>query len=350
MSEPEQTENPGRRRRDHRLQEHPPGHPVGRIRSGHGPERRGGPEKGRGKALRPHHHRPDDAGDQRPGPAEAAEGAAVRRSTSSWSPGTPPSRRPSSRSSWGPLITCPSPSRRPIFAALVARAFKKAEGEDPGERARPPEPRIPSGYYYMLGHTWLKLEEKDRATVGVVPDFLKIVGIITQLDLPKVNDAITQGNVCGKISDADHLSTGSGLPASGRVIEVNTPADADSSLLRRDPLRPGLSLPHRDGPTSRRTSRGSSWPNSELAGRTMNRRTDGIRVPRRDDTGGRGALPSPGTRPPENSSISTRRKFGRETRKPFGTEFPTALLYDLDRPARKRQVILRPAGLRSWCL
>jgi len=133
----------------------------------------------------------------------------------------------------------PKPFTPAELRGLVARAFKKAEGEDRGKGAVAGS-RIPAGYYYMLGHTWLKVQENDQATVGVVPDFLKTVGIITQLELPKVNEAITQGNVCGKISDADHFVHRIWSPASGRVIEVNARLVADSSVLRRDPFQNGF--------------------------------------------------------------------------------------------------------------
>jgi ActR/RegA family two-component response regulator/glycine cleavage system H lipoate-binding protein len=133
----------------------------------------------------------------------------------------------------------PKPFTPADLRGLVARAFKSAGTEDRGT-GTVPGLQVPSGYYYMLGHTWLKAEENDRATVGVVPDFLKTVGIITQLELPKVNDAITQGNVCGKISDADHFVHRIWSPASGRVIEVNVRLASDYSLLRRDPFHGGF--------------------------------------------------------------------------------------------------------------
>jgi ActR/RegA family two-component response regulator/glycine cleavage system H lipoate-binding protein len=132
----------------------------------------------------------------------------------------------------------PKPFTPADLRGLVARAFKKAEGEDT-RRGAVGGARIPAGTYYMLGHTWLKLEEANRAAVGVLPDFLKTVGIITQLELPKVNETITQGNVCGKVSDADHFTHRIWSPASGRVIEVNTRLTVDSSLLRRDPFDEG---------------------------------------------------------------------------------------------------------------
>jgi CheY-like chemotaxis protein len=132
----------------------------------------------------------------------------------------------------------PKPFTPAELRGLVARAFKKAEGEDLGKGGIK-EARIPAGYYYMLGHTWLKVEEQNQATVGVVPDFLKTVGVITQLDLPKENDTLTQGDACGKITDADNFVHRIWSPASGRVTGVNAQLAADPSLLRRDPFESG---------------------------------------------------------------------------------------------------------------
>jgi len=133
----------------------------------------------------------------------------------------------------------PKPFTPADLRGLVARAFKKTEGEDRLKGIVSDAP-IPAGYYYMLGHTWLKIEENNRGVVGVVPYFLKTVGIITQLELPKVNEAVTQGNVCGKISDADGFVHRIWSPASGRVVEVNSRLIADYSLLRRDPFTEGF--------------------------------------------------------------------------------------------------------------
>jgi ActR/RegA family two-component response regulator/glycine cleavage system H lipoate-binding protein len=132
----------------------------------------------------------------------------------------------------------PKPFTPAELRGLVARAFKKAEGEAPG-KGEVKETRIPAGYHYMLGHTWLKVEGQNPATVGVVPDFLKTVGVISTLDLPKENDVLTQGDVCGKITDADNFVHRIWSPASGRVTEVNSQLAADPSLLRRDPFRSG---------------------------------------------------------------------------------------------------------------
>jgi CheY-like chemotaxis protein len=133
----------------------------------------------------------------------------------------------------------PKPFTPADLRGVVTRAFKMAEGEAPGEPEGAPQ-RVPSGYYYMLGHTWLKVEGNDKGTVGVVHDFLKIVGIITLLELPKVGDTVTQGNLCGRIIDAGQITHRIWSPASGQVIEVNAALVADTSLLRRDPYGQGF--------------------------------------------------------------------------------------------------------------
>ncbi len=133
----------------------------------------------------------------------------------------------------------PKPFTPADLRSLVARAFKKAETEKEKE-AEATEARIPTGYYYMLGHTWLNVEEENKAAVGVMPEFLKTVGIITHLELPQVSALISQGEVCGKVTDRDQFTHRIWSPASGRVIEVNSALLEDYSLLRRAPFTSGF--------------------------------------------------------------------------------------------------------------
>mgnify|MGYP001051190897 CR=1 FL=1 len=133
----------------------------------------------------------------------------------------------------------PKPFTPAELRGLVSRAFKKAEGLGGGE-VEAASLRIPPGYYYMLGHTWLKVEGDRDGLVGVIHDFLKTVGIIMQLELPKTGDTISQGEVCGKITAADSLVHRIWSPASGRVIKVNAKLMEDFSLLRRDPYFGGF--------------------------------------------------------------------------------------------------------------
>lgn len=132
----------------------------------------------------------------------------------------------------------PKPFTPAELRALVSRAIKPAEVEVIQE-AEAVEATIPAGYYYLLGHTWLKLEEGEQGMIGVMPDFLKNIGIITHLELPKIGDFISQGEVCAKITDADRFIHRIWSPATGRVIEVNVNLLQDLSLLRRYPFNEG---------------------------------------------------------------------------------------------------------------
>lgn len=132
----------------------------------------------------------------------------------------------------------PKPFTPAELRALVARALKLTEAEGIKEKAAA-EPKIPAGYYYLLGHTWMKPEEGNMALVGVMPDFLRTVGIITQIELPKVSDVINQGEVCAKITDADRFTHRIWSPASGRVVAINVNLLSDFSLLRRSPYHDG---------------------------------------------------------------------------------------------------------------
>jgi len=132
----------------------------------------------------------------------------------------------------------PKPFTPAELRSLVSRAFKKIESEEKAEK-EPSPPKMPSGLYYMIGHTWLRKDENGFATIGVVFDFLKPVGIITHLELPHASNNITQGEECAKIIDAEKYTHRIWSPATGRVIEVNEKLKRDFTLLRKEPYHDG---------------------------------------------------------------------------------------------------------------
>jgi YesN/AraC family two-component response regulator len=132
----------------------------------------------------------------------------------------------------------PKPFTPAELRSLVSRAFKKIESEEKAEK-EPSPPKMPSGLYYMIGHTWVRKDENGMATIGVVYDFLKPVGIITHLELPQASENVTQGEECAKITDAEKYTHRIWSPATGRVIEVNEKLKRDFTLLRKDPYHDG---------------------------------------------------------------------------------------------------------------
>jgi len=132
----------------------------------------------------------------------------------------------------------PKPFTPDQIRSLVSRVFKKIESEEKAVK-EPAPPKMPSGLYYMIGHTWLRKENGGLITVSVVQDFLKPVGIITHLALPHVSDTVTQGEECANITDADQFNHRIWSPASGRIVEVNGMLKEESSLLRKNPYLEG---------------------------------------------------------------------------------------------------------------
>ncbi len=119
--------------------------------------------------------------------------------------------------------------------SVVARCFKSEKETE----KRPPLTTMPPGIYYIIGHTWVRPEEKNKGLVGVVHDFLKTVGRITNLQLPKVNDNVLQGEMCAKIKDDAGFNYGIWSPATGKVLEVNEELNKDFSLLKQSPYNDG---------------------------------------------------------------------------------------------------------------
>lgn len=119
--------------------------------------------------------------------------------------------------------------------SVVARCFKSEEKIE----KKPPLTNMPPGVYYIIGHTWVRPEEKNKGRVGVVHDFLKTVGRITNLQLPIENDNVTQGEMCAKIKDDAGFNYGIWSPATGKVFEVNEELKKDFSLLKQSPYQDG---------------------------------------------------------------------------------------------------------------
>jgi len=120
--------------------------------------------------------------------------------------------------------------------SVVARCFKS---KDEKIEKKPYGITMPQGIYYIIGHTWVLPEEKNKGIVGVVYDYLKTVGRITNLQLPKENDNVLQGEMCAKMKDDADFNYGIWSPATGKVFEVNEKLKKDFSLLKKSPYHDG---------------------------------------------------------------------------------------------------------------
>jgi DNA-binding response OmpR family regulator len=129
----------------------------------------------------------------------------------------------------------PKPFTPQELRSLVTRAFKQMETP---ERAGYGPP-LPPGIYYMIGHTWLRREEEQVSIVGIVWEYLKTVKDIQSLELPHINQTVSQGEVCARIVDKDGDIHRVWSPASGLVMDVNGALQHSPDIL--------LSSPYTDG-------------------------------------------------------------------------------------------------------
>jgi glycine cleavage system H lipoate-binding protein len=106
--------------------------------------------------------------------------------------------------------------------------------------------RVPDGYSFHQGHTWMKMEPSvaDRlglARVGLDDFAQKLVGKVDSVELPPVGSRLAQGDkgwrlVVGSVP-ITMLS-----PVDGEVVEVNPEVLRSPGILNRDPYGEGWLL------------------------------------------------------------------------------------------------------------
>jgi len=130
----------------------------------------------------------------------------------------------------------PKPFTPAQLRSLVFRALQKARQEI-SEAEKKPTP--PPGLFYLLGHTWLKVESEKKGIVGIMSDFFKTIGNPVRIELPKIGQVILQGDPCATLVDDLNFTHRIWSPASGRITQLNSSLPENLSLLQEDPYGQG---------------------------------------------------------------------------------------------------------------
>ena len=94
--------------------------------------------------------------------------------------------------------------------------------------------------YLRLGYvSWVLLEDEGTARIGVTDLFLKAAEGIQALELSEPGEDLVQGIPCAVAIAPDGAAHGVMCPISGRILEVNTEAQASPSLVEKDPYFKG---------------------------------------------------------------------------------------------------------------
>ena len=98
---------------------------------------------------------------------------------------------------------------------------------------------LPADLKYTLEHEWLT--DGRPATVGITSVAAEALGDIVYLELPAVGETVDAGTVIGEIESTKSVSE-LFSPVSGTVVEVNTAAVDDPSVVNADPFGAGWLL------------------------------------------------------------------------------------------------------------
>jgi glycine cleavage system H lipoate-binding protein len=101
--------------------------------------------------------------------------------------------------------------------------------------------RVPDGYLFHQGHTWMKPEDDRLVSVGMDDFAQKLVGKVDAVRLPDPGSQLTQGEK-GWTLTVDSRIVPMISPVDGEVVAVNREAIRNPDLLRQDPFGRGWLL------------------------------------------------------------------------------------------------------------
>jgi CheY-like chemotaxis protein/glycine cleavage system H lipoate-binding protein len=146
-----------------------------------------------------------------------------------------------SLTSTGAVDYIPKPFTADELLSVVQRSLRCGALLDKAESASLPRSGAMSyvpcpANYHRLGYvSWALMEDKGTALIGVSDLFLRATKGINAFDFAPVGEDLLQGIPCAEAIAADGSKHNIMCPLSGRVLEVNSGAQADPSLVERDP-------------------------------------------------------------------------------------------------------------------
>jgi len=136
----------------------------------------------------------------------------------------------------------PNDLRSLVSRALESRRYQKEQAEKAalGSVEKPMTP--PAGLYFIPENSWAVPDKDGNVRVGVHHAFLRSLGKIVSVELPKEGDIRYQGEACVRISDAAGYVHKVWTPVTGKVLVLNQAIAKDSSVLLGDPYGKGWVL------------------------------------------------------------------------------------------------------------
>ena len=101
--------------------------------------------------------------------------------------------------------------------------------------------RMPQGYYFHLGHTWVRIEENADVSIGLDDFALRLLGPLDHIDTPLIGSTVSQGKPIIIIGRGSHKASILS-PVSGVVSTINLSVKENAAIAGEDPYDHGWVL------------------------------------------------------------------------------------------------------------
>lgn len=101
--------------------------------------------------------------------------------------------------------------------------------------------RMPQGYYFHLGHTWVRIEENADVSIGLDDFALRLLGPLDHINTPLIGNTVSQGKpviIIGRGSNKASVQS----PVSGVVSAINLSVKENAAIAGEDPYAHGWIL------------------------------------------------------------------------------------------------------------
>ena len=101
--------------------------------------------------------------------------------------------------------------------------------------------RMPQGYYFHMGHTWVRVEEKAEVSIGMDDFALSILGPLDKIEAPLIGKTLQQGQAAITLQRGSDTAMALS-PVSGVVSTINLSVKENAANAADDPYASGWVL------------------------------------------------------------------------------------------------------------
>jgi len=101
--------------------------------------------------------------------------------------------------------------------------------------------RMPQGYYYHRGHTWVRVAEKAEVNIGLDDFALQLLGPLESIETPRIGNEVVQGKPVISIGRGAHQAAVRS-PVGGVISAINLAVKDNAALAAEDPYAGGWIL------------------------------------------------------------------------------------------------------------